>query len=126
MIYDTTYFLDLTKTEQPAAFERGVELFEAGVPRRVPAHVVFELFYGVEAASSGEQRRVRNALMGYPIVPADDRIARLAGRLHARHRTAGVDLGDCYVGATARIYDEPVLTRNADDFAALGVEIESY
>jgi len=86
----------------------------------------FELFYGVEAAGAGEQRRVRNALMGYPIVPADDRIARLAGRLHARHRTAGVDLGDCYVGATARVYDEPVLTRNADDFAALGVEVESY
>jgi predicted nucleic acid-binding protein len=94
---DTTYFLDLTKTERPSAFERGVELFEAGVPRRVPAHVVFELFYGVEAAGAGEQRRVRNALMGYPIVPADDRIARLAGRLHARHRTAGVDLGDCYM-----------------------------
>ena len=125
MIYDTTYFLDLTKTERPSAFERGVELFEAGVPRRVPAHVVFELFYGVEAAGTGE-RRVRNALMGYPIVPADDRIARLAGRLHARHRTAGVDLGDCYVGATARVYDEPVLTRNADDFAPLGVEVESY
>ena len=108
MIYDTTYFLDLTKTERPSAFERGVELF-----------------YGVEAAGAGE-RRVRNALMGYPIVPADDRIARLAGRLHARHRTAGVDLGDCYVGATARVYDEPVLTRNADDFAPLGVEVESY
>lgn len=126
MIYDTTYFLDLTKTERPSAFERGVELFEAGVPRRVPAHVVFELCYGVEAAGAGERRRVRNALMGYPIVPADDRIARLAGRLHARHRTAGVDLSDCYVGATARVYDEPVLTRNADDFAALGVEVESY
>jgi predicted nucleic acid-binding protein len=87
VIYDTTYFLDLTKTERPAAFEKGVELFEAGVPRRVPAHVVFELFYGVEAAGVGEQRRVRNALMGYPVVPADDRIARLAGRLHARYRT---------------------------------------
>ena len=109
MIYDTTYFLDLTKTEQPAAFERGVELF-----------------YGVEAAGESERRRVRNALMGYPIVPADDRIARVAGRLHARHRAAGVDLGDCYVGATARVYDEPVLTRNADDFAALGVAVESY
>ena len=59
MIYDTTYFLDLTKTERPSAFERGVELFEAGVPRRVPAHVVFELCYGVEAAGAGT--------MGYPI-----------------------------------------------------------
>jgi hypothetical protein len=34
--------------------------------------------------------------------------------------------GGCQVGATARVYDEPVLTRNADDFAPLGVEVESY
>ena len=50
------------------------------------------MIYGVEAAGEGEQRRVRNALMGYPIVPADDRIPRLARRFHARHRTAGVDI----------------------------------
>jgi len=126
VIYDTSYFLDLTKREEPAAFQKGVELYEAGVIRRVPAHVLFELFYGVEAAGSGEQRRVRNALMGYPVVPADDRIARLAGRLHARHRDAGVDLGDCYVGATARVYDEPVLTGNAADFEVLDVTVETY
>jgi predicted nucleic acid-binding protein len=126
VIYDTTYFLDLTKTGRPAAFEKGVELFESGVPRRVPSHVVFELFYGVEAAGLGEQRRVQNALMGYPVVPADDRIAGLAGRLNARHSSAGVDLGDCYVGATARVYDEPVLTRNDADFETLGVQVESY
>ena len=126
MIYDTTYFLDLTRADQQAAFEKGVELFEAGVPRRVPAHVVFELSYGVEAAAVGDQRRVENALMGYPIVAADDRIAGLAGRLHARHRADGVDLGDCYVGATARTFEEPVLTRNVEDFATLGLAVESY
>lgn len=126
MIYDTTYFLDLTKTGRPAAFENGVELFESGVPRRVPSHVVFELFYGVEAAGLGEQRRIQNALMGYPVVPADGRIAGLAGPLHARNRYGGVDLGDCYVGATARVYDEPVLTRNDADFETLGVAVDSY
>lgn len=126
MIYDTSYFLDLTKREDRAAFEKGIELFEAGVVRRVPSHVVFELFYGVEASGAGEQRRVRNALMGYPVVPADDRIARLAGRLYARHRGDGVDLGDCYVGATARAYDEPVLTSNTTDFEILDVPVESY
>jgi len=126
VIYDTAYFLDLTRREDPAAFRKGVDLYEAGVVRRVPAHVLFELFYGVEAADAGERRRVRNALMGYAVVPADDRISRLAGRLYARHREDGVDLGDCYVGATARVHDEPVLTGNAADFEALDVPVETY
>lgn len=112
--------------DQPGAFEKGVELFEMGVPRRVPAHVVFELFYGVEAAGVSERRQVRNAVMGYPVVPADDRIARLAGRLYGRYREEGIDLGDCYVGATAQVYDEPVLTRNVEDFSVMDIETESY
>lgn len=126
MIYDTSYFLDLTKREDSDAFQKGVELYDAGVVRRVPAHVVFELFYGVEAGGAGEIRDVRNALMGYIVAPADDRIARLAGRLHARHSGTGVDLGDCYIGATARVYDEPVLTGNPSDFEILDVPVETY
>lgn len=126
MIYDTSYFLDLTKPSDPAAFEKGVSLYESGVVRRVPAHVCFELFYGVEAAGVEERREVQNALMGYPIVPADERIARTAGRLYARYREEGVDLGDCYIGATARQFDEPVLTGNPEDFERLGLAVETY
>lgn len=124
MIYDTAYFIDLTKRRDPDAFEKGVELFEAGVPRRVPAHVCFELYYGAEAVGEEERRKVENALTGYEIVAADERIGRLAGRLHARH--SGVELGDAYVGATARVYDEPVLTGNAADFERLDVSVETY
>ena len=36
-------------------------------------------------------------------------------------------MNDCYVGAVALRYDEPVLTRNADDFGKLpGVDVETY
>jgi len=31
-----------------------------------------------------------------------------------------------YVGATARTFDEPVLTNNTEDFATLDVPVESY
>lgn len=126
MIYDTSYFLDLTRRGDPDAFQKGVELFEAGVVRRVPVQVHFELLYGVEVADAGERRQVENALSGYPTVAVDERIARLAGRLHARYRSDGVDWGDCYIGATAKVYDEPVLTGNPEDFETLGVAVETY
>ncbi|WP_435118075.1 PIN domain-containing protein [Halolamina sp. C58] len=126
MIYDTSYFLDLTRRGDPDAFRKGVELFEAGVVRRVPVQVHFELFYGVEVAGVAERRQVENALNGYPTVGVDERIARIAGRLYARHQSEGVDWGDCYIGATAKVYDEPVLTGNPEDFEALGVDVETY
>lgn len=126
MIYDTSYFIDLTKRNDPNAFQKGVDLFEMGVTRRVPVHVLFELMWGVEKSGVGEKRRVENALMGYPKVDIDERIAKLAGRLYARFNTDGIDLGDCYIGATALVYDEPVLTGNPDDFKTLGVDVETY
>jgi tRNA(fMet)-specific endonuclease VapC len=134
MILDTTYFLDL-KRQDPAAFEKGVELRESAVPVRVPTHVFFELMYGVGAAQGEEERRrVENVLMGYPPASADERVGRLAGRLlgrleaesRAAGESSGGDIGDAYVAATARLHDEPVLTRNVEDLEALGAEVETY
>lgn len=53
---------------------------------------------------------------------------RKAGRLSGELRAEGnaVSDGDVIIGATAAVVDEPVLTRNVDDFERLGVEIESY
>jgi predicted nucleic acid-binding protein len=134
MILDTTYFLDL-KRQDPAAFEKGLELRDSSVPIRVPTHVFFELLYGVGVTQGKEeQRRVENVLMGYPPAAADERVGRLAGRLLGRleadakasGESSGADIGDAYVAATARLLDERVLTRNVDDFEALGVEVETY
>lgn len=135
MILDTTFFLDLKRREE-AAFRKGEELFDAGVPQRVPVQVLFELYYGVGATQSDEElRKVQNVMMGYPPVEADEQIARVAGRmLGAMERNASqtgnkvsTDEGDAYVAATARILDEPVLTRNVGDFEVFkGVEVETY
>lgn len=135
MILDTAFFLDLNRHDE-AAFQKGVELFDAGVPQRVPVQVLFELYYGVGATQSDEElRRVQNVMMGYPPVEADEQIARRAGRmLGAVEQTAsetgeqtGADEGDAYVAATACVLDEPVLTRNVADFEAFErVEVETY
>ena len=34
--------------------------------------------------------------------------------------------GDPIVAATAEVVDEPVLTRNGEEFERLGVDVESY
>ena len=135
MILDTSYLLDLKRGDS-GAFDRGVELHDEGVPQRIPAHVFFELFYGVgRTQSEEERRRVQNALMGYIPVEATPRISRVAGEMlgridiedEATGDVTGIEVGDAYVGATARVLDEPVLTRNAADFERMpGVRVESY
>lgn len=135
MILDTTFFLDLKRRDE-GAFRKGKRLFETGEPQRVPAQVLFELYYGVGATQSDEElRKVQNVLMGYPAVETDEQIARQAGRMLGRverdaSRTGekvSTDEGDAYVAATAHVLDEPVLTRNVGDFEVFeGVEVETY
>jgi predicted nucleic acid-binding protein len=49
---------------------------------------------------------------------------RLSGELHNDGTPVGD--GDVVIGATADIVEEPVLTRNVDDFERLGVGTEPY
>lgn len=133
MILDTTYLIALLEREQPA-FEKGMDLYRNGVATRVSMASVFELFYGAAVVLDDEERRrVRNVLMGYPPVPIDEEIARLAAELLGRAdrqaggpMQSGVEANDAYIAATARAYSEAVLTRNTDDFERLGVEVETY
>ena len=53
---------------------------------------------------------------------------RKAGRLSGELQNDGspVGDGDVIIGATAAVVEEPVLTRNVDDFEHLDVEVETY
>lgn len=131
MILDTSFLLDL-KDGDRGAFERGVELHEAGVMQRVAFSTATELWYGAAFTQSiEEQRRVRNLLLMYPFVAGDEETARLAGELlAAADRTeggeSGVETEDAVIAAAAKRFEEPVLTRNVDDFEKLGVAVETY
>lgn len=131
MILDTSYLLDL-KDQNQAAFETGIELYDAGVVQRVAIPSVMEMHYGAAyTESEDERRRVRNLLSMYPIVDVDESTARRAAELlAAADREAGGDSGvdneDGQIAAVAERFDEPVLTRNVKDFERLGVAVETY
>jgi predicted nucleic acid-binding protein len=67
----------------------------------------------------------------YPVVEQNETIAHRAGQLLARgdqnvNGESGIDKVDPMVAAVSDVYDEPVLTDNVEDFATLGVDIETY
>lgn len=124
MIVDTSYVLDLLDGVE-AAFDKGMELHERDVVWKFPSMTVAEVMTGYGATEDDEiAREVENVLLGHPVIEADERIARKAGWIMGQ---TGLDHGDAFIGATAAVLDEPVLTRNVDDFEQIdGTRIETY
>jgi tRNA(fMet)-specific endonuclease VapC len=130
MLLDTTFLIDLMNGDD-GAVETARRLETDLVQQRRSAMTLFELYYGVARAeqSASERRRVEEVLASKPVHPADTAVMRKAGRLAGELANDGapVDDGDVVVGATALVVDEPVLTRNVDDFERLdGVAVETY
>lgn len=131
MILDTAFLLDL-KDGDPDAFGAAVELFDAGVVQRVALPSVWELQYDVTySGSAAEERVVRNLLRMYPIEPLTESVvkdgaSRLADVDREVGGTSGVAIEDALIGAVGVDLDEPVLTRDVDDFGRLGVAVETY
>jgi predicted nucleic acid-binding protein len=133
MILDTAFLIGLLR-EKRDAFSKGVELAEQGIPQRIPAPVLFELNYGAEMyGSADEQRAIANLPRLYPVVRLSRELAFEAAELVAAadqeaggEGQAGIDSIDPMVAAAANAVDEPVLTRNVEDFEALGVEVETF
>lgn len=128
MIADTDFLISLIDRD-PGAHEKLRELEDAGVPVKIPAMALLELYIGVGAAmTDDEARRIRRVIQSHPVVALDEEIAMRAGRRigETDASTMKKKKGDAAIGATADVEGEPVLTRNVDDFEALGFEVETY
>ena len=129
MLLDTSFLIDLMGGDEDAV-EKARELETDLVQQRISAMTLFELYYGIARSDrpEAERERVENVLASKPIHPADTAVMRKAGRRSGSLMNDGeaVGDGDAIVGATAEVVDEPVLTRNVEDFERLGVDIESY
>jgi predicted nucleic acid-binding protein len=113
-----------------AAVEKARELEKDLVQQRLSTMTVFELYYGVARAieSEAEQETVESVLDSKPTHSADTAVMQKAGRLAGELMNDGnaIGDGDVIIAATADIVEEPVLTRNVDDFERLRVDIETY
>lgn len=129
MILDTSFLVDLLNGDE-GAVKRATELEERDVPQRIPAQVVYELYVGVGYTETPfeEVSKIQSVLDARPIVKTDDQIAEFAGRVDGQLRRDGerVATSDVLIGATARHFDEPVVTNNVNDFERVGAEIETY
>ena len=129
MLRDTSFLIDLMNGDEDAV-AKARELEQDLVQQRLSSMTLFELTYGIQRAtdSDTEHERVEQALASKPVHPADTAVMRKAGRLAVdlQNEGAPVGNGDVIIGATADVVDEPVLTRNVEDFERLGVEIKTY
>lgn len=99
---------------------------------RIPAVVMAELHYGLEAMPGGRRKesvraaldRVANERGGQTIIPFNEDAARAYGRLMADRDRAGRPMGvvDCQIAAIALANNARLATRDVD-FAGCGIEI---
>lgn len=130
MILDSSFLIDVMNVDEDAvAFAGALEADH--VPQRIPAQVVYELYVGVGYTATPEEEvaKIESVLDSRPVVETTDTIARIAGRIDGSLRREGnrIAQGDVRIGATARHFDEPVVTGNPSDFEPLpDVDVRTY
>lgn len=129
MLLDTAFLIDVMNGDD-GAVEKARELESELIQQRLSAMTLFELYYGAARSTQSDAERdvIENVLASKPVYPADTAVMRKAGRLAGELVNDGdaVGDGDVIIGATADVLEEPVLTRNVDDFERLDVEVETY
>lgn len=129
MLLDTSFLIDLMNGDE-GAVQKARELEQGLVQQRISSMTLFELCYGIARATDSEAERetVERVLASKPIHPADTAVMRKAGRMSGELQNDGTPVsdGDMIIAATAEVVEEPVLTRNVEDFERLGVDIETY
>ncbi len=130
MILDTSFLIDVMNGDGPAlALAEKIET--RGVPLRLPVQVLYELYVGVGYSRKPEAERgqIQSVIESCPVVETTDRIAKVAGRIDGKLRADGERVGanDVLIGATARQYQEPVVTGNPADFERIPeVNVRTY
>ena len=130
MILDTSFVEDVARQDR-AALVRADELTANGIPERLSAMTVYELYWGVGYVETPQtEKDVVDAVLEtkeiYDITPE---IARKAGRIAGHLASEGQPLndpGDELIGATGVVHDEPVLTKNVGHFERIpGLEVKT-
>lgn len=130
MILDSSFLIHVM-ARQDRALRKVDELEERGVPQRVPALSLYELYIGVGRGNLAERERgkIERVLRPRIVHDVDRKIAASGGVIEGELMASGERVGaaDALIGATAIRFDEPVLTTNPDHFRRIpDVEVETY
>lgn len=129
VLLDSSFLIDLMDGDE-GAVKKARELEQDLVQQRLSSMTLFELFYGIARAidSEAERETVEQVLASKPVHPADSAVMQKAGRRAGELQNDGTPVGDgdVIIAATARIVEEPVLTRNVEDFERIGVDVDTY
>lgn len=130
MILDTSFLIDLLSGDADAAAE-ATAIDASPHLQRIPAIALYELYVGVGYSDrvAAEIEAIRPILDVRPLEPITPQIAAMAGRIDGMLQRKGerVSPPDVLVGATARHFDEPVLTGNPTDFDRIpDVSVRTY
>jgi predicted nucleic acid-binding protein len=131
MILDSSFLFDLM-AEDDDAFQKGVQMTEAGETQWIPTPVLAETYYGAATLESKTNASdVQNALLAYPRVEIDEATAQRSGELLANADDAhggasAVGWHDADIAAVADRLNDRVLTDNVADFEKLGAPVETY
>lgn len=97
--------------------------------------VLHEIRYGVELLPAGKKKRkletwlerVSHEFAGR-ILPVDEKVADLSGRLIAASKMTGhtAGVGDALIAATAQVHGLRMVTLNRKHFEWLGVELVEF
>jgi predicted nucleic acid-binding protein len=122
MILDTSFLIDLMDGHQ-AAIDEGGRLDAMQLTQRVSILSLYELYVGVgyKQEPDDEAMKIQQVLQSRAIEQLTPEMARTAGRMEGELQRKGVTVNavDIIIGATARHYNEKVLTANPVDFERL-------
>lgn len=132
MILDTSFLIALDEGDE-AAIALAREHEESGVPQRLPATTLSELYVSVGAGEQPNRnaRKYEELIGNLPIVDVDANVARRAGTLFGVHleHDEKPDIGyrDATIAATGLVYNEAVVTADTEDFGAVdGLQVVSW
>ncbi|MFW5920076.1 MAG: type II toxin-antitoxin system VapC family toxin [Halanaeroarchaeum sp.] len=124
MILDSCFLIDVL-ADEAAAVAKLEEISED--PLVVPTLVYTEVAVGVDPeTSTGE--RFEDVMDDVPLVAYDGEAARRAVDVQRNLQSDGERIGavDAMIAGTALVRDEPVVTRNAEEFARTPVRVSPY
>ncbi|MFU8857289.1 MAG: type II toxin-antitoxin system VapC family toxin [Deferrisomatales bacterium] len=125
MVLDTSALLAILQDEpERRVFNEAIESADAvrmSVASLVEASIVIEVRYGAEGLRDLDRFVDRAAIELAPVDVAQAREARLAfSRFGKGRHPAGLNFGDCFAYALARVLGEPLLFKG-DDFSQTDV-----